>query len=102
EAPERLDFETAASYRDRIQAMSLVTAQQSINPQTFEEGDVFGAAQEGAQTCIQVLFFRAGQNWGNRPYCPRADKSLSESEILASFLAQFYDDKPVPGLVLLS
>jgi len=102
DASERLDFEQAARYRDRIQAMSFVTAQQGINPQTFEEGDVFGAAQEGGQTCIQVFFFRAGQNWGNRPYFPRADKSLSEVEILGSFLAQFYDDKPVPGLILLS
>ena len=102
EASERLDFETAARYRDRIQAMSFVTAQQGINPQTFEEGDVFGAAQEGGQTCIQVFFFRAGQNWGNRPYFPRADKSLNEAEILGSFLAQFYDDKPVPALILLS
>jgi excinuclease ABC subunit C len=102
EASERLDFEQAARYRDRIQAMSFVTSQQGINPQTFEEGDVFGTAQEGGQTCIQVFFFRAGQNWGNRPYFPRADKSLSEAEILGSFLAQFYDDKPVPSLILLS
>jgi excinuclease ABC subunit C len=101
-ASERLDFEQAARYRDRIQAMSFVTAQQGINPQTFEEGDVFGVAQEGGQTCIQVFFFRAAQNWGNRPYFPRADKSLGESEILGSFLAQFYDDKPVPALMLLS
>src|SRR6185436_14883911 len=102
EASERLDFEQAARYRDRIQALSFVTAQQGINPQTFAEGDVFGLAQEGGQTCVQVFFFRAGQNWGNRPYFPRADKSLGEAEILASFVAQFYDDKPVPQLILLS
>jgi excinuclease ABC subunit C len=102
EASERLDFEQAARYRDRIQAMSFVTAQQGINPQSFAEGDVFGVAQQGGQTCIQVFFFRAGQNWGNRPYFPRADRSLSEAEVLASFLAQFYDDKPVPNLILLS
>jgi excinuclease ABC subunit C len=101
-ASEQLDFEQAARYRDRIQAMSFVTAQQGINPQTFEEGDVFGVAQEGGQTCIQVFFFRAAQNWGNRPYFPRADKSLGQSEVLGSFLAQFYDDKPVPALMLLS
>ena len=99
EASERLDFEQAARYRDRIQAMSFVTAQQGINPQSFAEGDVFGVAQQGGQTCIQVFFFRAGQNWGNRPYFPRADRSLSEAEVLASFLAQFYDDKPVPNLI---
>jgi excinuclease ABC subunit C len=102
EASERLDFESAARYRDRIQAMSFVTSEQGINPQGVEEADVFGLAQEGGQTCIQVFFFRANQNWGNRPYFPRADKSLPAAEVLGSFLAQFYDDKPIPPLVLLS
>jgi excinuclease ABC subunit C len=102
EASERLDFEQAARFRDRIQAMSFVTQSQGINPQTVEEADVFGLAQEGGQTCIQVFFFRSGQNWGTRAYFPRADKSLEPAEILASFLAQFYDDKPIPALVLLS
>jgi excinuclease ABC subunit C len=102
EASAKLDFESAARYRDRIQAMSFVTSEQGINPQGLDEADVFGLAQEGGQTCIQVFFFRAGQNWGNRPYFPRADKSLPVAEILGSFLAQFYDDKPIPPLILLS
>ena len=102
EASEKLDFESAARYRDRIQAMSFVTSEQGINPQGVDEADVFGLAQEGGQTCIQVFFFRAGQNWGNRPYFPRADKSLPVAEVLGSFLAQFYDDKPIPPLILLS
>jgi len=102
EASERLDFEQAARFRDRIAAMSHVTAQQGINPQTFEEADVFGLAQEGGQTCVQVFFFRAGQNWGNRAYFPRADKALPDQEVLAAFITQFYDDKPVPRLVLAS
>jgi excinuclease ABC subunit C len=102
EASDKLDFESAARYRDRIQAMSFVTSEQGINPQGVEEADVFGLAQEGGQTCIQVFFFRAGQNWGNRPYFPRADKSLPVAEVLGSFLAQFYDDKPIPPLILLS
>jgi excinuclease ABC subunit C len=101
-ASEKLDFESAARYRDRIQAMSFVTSEQGINPQGVEEADVLGLAQEGGQTCIQVFFFRANQNWGNRPYFPRADKSLAVAEVLGSFLAQFYDDKPIPPLVLLS
>ncbi|MGE3876094.1 MAG: excinuclease ABC subunit UvrC [Parvibaculaceae bacterium] len=102
EASEKLDFESAARYRDRIQAMSFVTSEQGINPQGVDEADVFGLAQEGGQICIQVFFFRAGQNWGNRPYFPRADKSLPVAEVLGSFLAQFYDDKPIPPLILLS
>ncbi|MFW6076323.1 MAG: excinuclease ABC subunit UvrC [Hyphomicrobiales bacterium] len=102
EAAEQLDFEQAARYRDRIAAMSHVTAQQGINPQSFTEADVFGVSQEGGITCVQVFFFRAGQNWGNRAYFPRADKSVTEGEVLAAFLAQFYEDKPAPRLVLLS
>ena len=102
EAAEALDFERAASYRDRIQAMSFVTQTQGINPQGVEEADVFGLAQEGGQTCIQVFFFRSFQNWGNRAYYPKADRSHEAPEIMASFLAQFYDDKPIPDLVLLS
>ncbi len=102
EAAEALDFERAASYRDRIQAMSFVTQTQGINPQGVEEADVFGLSQEGGQTCIQVFFFRSFQNWGNRAYYPKADRSHEAPEIMAAFLAQFYDDKPIPDLVLLS
>lgn len=102
EAAENLDFERAATYRDRIQAMSFVTQTQGINPQGVEEADVFGLAQEGGQTCIQVFFFRSFQNWGNRAYYPKADRSHEAPEIMAAFLAQFYDDKPIPDLVLLS
>jgi excinuclease ABC subunit C len=102
EASERLDFETAARYRDRIAAMSFVTSEQGINPETVDEADLFALVQQGGHTCVQVFFFRSGQNWGNRAYFPRADRSLTEPEILASFLAQFYDDKPIPRLILLS
>jgi excinuclease ABC subunit C len=101
-ASERLDFETAGVFRDRIAALSYVQAHQGINPKTVEEADLFAAHQEGGQTCIQVFFFRTGQNWGNRAYFPRADKSLEAKEVLGAFLAQFYDDKPVPRLILLS
>ena len=63
---------------------------------------MFAAYQDGGQTCIQVFFFRSGQNWGNRAYFPRADRSLAVEEVLESFIAQFYDDKPVPRCILLS
>ncbi|TYC55876.1 excinuclease ABC subunit UvrC [Rhodobacterales bacterium] len=97
-----LEFERAAIYRDRLTALSHVQAHQGINPQSVEEADVFAIHQEGGQTCVQVFFFRTGQNWGNRAYFPKADKSLEEAEILESFLAQFYDDKPAPRQILLS
>src|SRR6478609_4490217 len=102
DASDKLEFEVAAKYRNRLWALAHVTADQSINPDGIEEADVFAAHQDGGQTCIQVFFFRTGQNWGNRAYFPRADRSLPVEEVLDSFIAQFYDDKPVPRLILLS
>ena len=102
EAAEKLDYESAAIYRNRLWALAHVTADQAINPEGIEEADVFAAYQDAGQTCIQVFFFRTGQNWGNRAYYPRADRSLSAEEVLDSFIAQFYDDKPVPRLILIS
>ena len=101
-ASQALDFERAAVYRDRLAALSAVQGHQGINPRGVEEADVFAIHQEGGLSCVQVFFFRTGQNWGNRAYFPRADRSLSAGEVLGSFLAQFYDDKPCPRLVLVS
>jgi excinuclease ABC subunit C len=102
DAADKLEFERAAGYRNRLQALAHVTADQTINSDGVEEADIFAAYSEAGQTCIQVFFFRSGQNWGNRAYFPKADRSLDAEEILESFIAQFYDDKPVPRLVLLS
>ncbi|MER8379821.1 MULTISPECIES: excinuclease ABC subunit UvrC [unclassified Mesorhizobium] len=102
QASENLDFERAAIYRDRLAALSHVQSHQGINPQTVDEADVFAIHQEGGQVCIQVFFFRTGQNWGNRAYFPKADPALEAGEVLGSFLAQFYDDKPTPRTILLS
>src|ERR1700686_3065977 len=101
-ASAELAFETAALYRDRLAALSAIQSQQGINPPTVEEADVFAIHQEGGYSCVEVFFFRTGQNWGNRAYFPRAEKSFTPEEVLASFLAQFYDDKPPPKLILLS
>ena len=97
-----LEFETAALYRDRLAALSAIQSQQGINPRTVEEADVFAIHQEGGYSCVEVFFFRTGQNWGNRAYFPRAEKSFTPEEVLGAFLAQFYDDKPPPKLLLLS
>ncbi len=102
EASSGLEFERAAKFRDRLAALAHVTSDQSINPEGIEEADVFAAAQDGGQSCVEVFFFRTGQNWGNRAYFPKADRSLPVEEVLDSFIAQFYDDKPVPRLILLS
>jgi len=101
-AAEALDFERAAALRDRLAALSAVQARQGINPRGVEEADVFAIHQDGGFNCIEVFFFRTGQNWGNRAYFPRADRTLAPEEVLGAFLAQFYDDKPCPRLILLS
>jgi excinuclease ABC subunit C len=102
EASEDLDFERAAVYRDRLAALSHVQSHQGINPAGVEEADIFAIHHEGGLTCIQVFFFRTGQNWGNRAYFPKADPQMPAAEVLNAFLAQFYDDKPVPKQILLS
>jgi excinuclease ABC subunit C len=101
-ASAALDFERAAIYRDRLAALSAIQAHQGINPRSVEEADVFAVHQEGGFSCVEVFFFRTGQNWGNRAYFPRADRSLSPEHVLGAFLAQFYDDKPCPRLILIS
>jgi excinuclease ABC subunit C len=97
-----LDYEHAAVYRDRLSALSAIQSHQGINPRSTEEADVFAAHQAGGYTCVEVFFFRTGQNWGNRAYFPKADRALGVGEILSAFLAQFYDDKPPPRLILVS
>ncbi|MCP3472883.1 excinuclease ABC subunit UvrC [Bradyrhizobium sp. CCGUVB1N3] len=101
-ASGELEFERAALYRDRLAALSAIQSQQGINPRTVEEADVFAIHQEGGFSCVEVFFFRTGQNWGNRAYFPRAEKTFTPEEVLGSFLAQFYDDKPPPKIILLS
>lgn len=102
EASLKQDYERAASFRDRLTALSHVQSHQGINPRTVKDADVFAAHQDAGQTAIQVFFFRTGNNWGNRAYFPRADKSLPVEDVLEAFIAQFYDDKPPPKLILLS
>jgi excinuclease ABC subunit C len=101
-ASAALDFERAAIYRDRLAALSAVQSHQGINPRGIEEADVFAVHQQGGFSCVEVFFFRTGQNWGNRAYFPKADRSLGPGEVLSAFLAQFYDDKPPPRLILIS
>jgi excinuclease ABC subunit C len=101
-ASATLDFERAAIYRDRLAALSAVQSHQDINPRGVEEADVFAVHQAGGFSCVEVFFFRTGQNWGNRAYFPKADRSLSAGEVLGAFLAQFYDDKPCPRCIFIS
>ncbi|MBA4013304.1 MAG: excinuclease ABC subunit C [Phenylobacterium sp.] len=99
-ASDDMEFERAARIRDRIRALASVAQEQQINPETLEEADVFALHAEGGQACVQVFFFRAGQNWGNRAYFPRVDRTDEDVDVMSAFLGQFYDDKPIPRLIL--
>jgi len=101
-AAEDLEFERAGRLRDRIAALAAIQAQQGVNPRNTPEADIFGLHQEAGAFCVEAVFIRAGQNWGNRAYYPRADKALSPGEVLGPFVAQFYADRPAPRCVLLS
>ncbi|MDP4005950.1 excinuclease ABC subunit UvrC [Methylobacterium sp. NEAU K] len=102
EASEAMEFERAARYRDRIAALSAIQGVQGVNTQGVEEADVFALDEQAGQFCIEVFFFRNFQNWGNRAYFPKADRSMTPDEVLGSFIGQFYDDKPAPRTVLTS
>ena len=101
-ASDALDFEAAARLRDRIKAIAAVTTDQAINPAGVEEADVIAVAQSGGKSCVQVFFFRAGQNWGNQSFFPRHDIDATACDVITAFIAQFYDDRPAPALILLS
>src|SRR5271165_3143105 len=102
QASAALEFEKAARLRDRISALSAIQGEQSVNPRSIPEADVFAIAEEAGQYCVEAFFFRTYQNWGNRAYFPRADRALGPEEVLDAFLAQFYLERPAPRLVLLS
>lgn len=102
EAAEALEFEQAGRFRDRLATLSAIQSSQDINPRMVEEADVFAINEQAGQFCIQIFFFRTYQNWGNRSYFPKADKSLTCAEVLDSFVAQFYMDKPAAKLILVS
>ncbi|WP_245158209.1 MULTISPECIES: excinuclease ABC subunit UvrC [unclassified Brevundimonas] len=99
-ASDAMDFEQAARVRDRIRALSAIAMENSVAADGVAEADVFALHAEGGQACVQVFFYRGGQNWGGRAYFPRVDKADTDPEILAAFLGQFYEDKPVPRQIL--
>jgi len=101
-AADALDFEKAARLRDRIRALAVVRASQDVNPDGLEEADVFGIAEEGGATAIQVFFIRAGQNWGASIHFPRHEKDQTIEEVMSAFLVQFYNKRPAPKLILVN
>ncbi|MDC0631741.1 excinuclease ABC subunit UvrC [Candidatus Pelagibacter sp.] len=101
-ASENLDFEKASIFRDRIKSLNIIQSSQRVNEANLIEADVIAAYKESGKTCIQVFFYRAKQNWGNQSYFPRHDPEQNISEIMSSFLMQFYENKNVPKLIIIN
>jgi len=95
-ASEAMDYERAAEFRDKILSLSSVQSHQDINVEGLKDADVVAFYQREGKTCIQIFFFRGGQNFGNRAYFPRHDSDVTPATIMANFLAQFYEGKPIP------
>ena len=101
-ASDALEFETAAAYRDRIRALAHIQARQGINLHGLQDVDVAAVHQSGGQSCVQIFFFRSGQNYGNRAYYPRHQKEVAAADVLRAFSAQFYSNRAAPPLVLVN
>ncbi len=101
-AATALDFERAARLRDRIRALTYIQGSQDINAEGLAEADIFAIHSEGGQSCVQVFFFRAGQNWGNHAFFPKHDREEEAPVILSAFMAQFYDGRDPPAMILAS
>lgn len=102
QAADQRDYETAAELRDRIRALAHITQKQDINIADIENADVIAVHAEGGLVCIQIFFFRAGQNFGNRSYFPAHTRDVEISEVLDAFIGQFYAQREAPRLILLS
>lgn len=102
EASQNQSYELAALFRDRLKALAAVQSRQDGNHGHVDEADIIAGVQQGGQSCIQVFFFRAGQNWGNKAYFPRHHKDQTMDDVLPAFISQFYDNKPPPRLILIN
>lgn len=102
QASDNLEFERAAALRDRLQALTQVQARQAINARGLGDADVIAIAKSAGRTCVQVFFFRGGQNWGNRSHFPRHAKGEPSNKILGAFIGQFYANKPPPRKILVN
>lgn len=102
DASDAEEYEKAAGYRDRIRALTRIQAHQDINLKGVGDADVIGAHQAGGQTCIQVFFFRAGANFGNRAYFPSHAREKDATAVLEAFLGQFYAKALPPKTILVS
>ena len=101
-ASDQLDFEKATILRERIKSLNIIQSSQRINEANLVEADVIAGYKESGKTCIQVFFYRSKQNWGNQSFFPKHDPDENLSNIMNSFVSQFYENKNVPSSIILS
>lgn len=86
-----LDFEEAASYRDKISSLKDVMEKQKIsNVQNDSDQDVIAMANFDQEACVQVFFIRNGKVSGRENFMLEGVKDSNRSTILGSFIKQFY------------
>ncbi len=101
-ASNELDFEKAAIIRDKIKSLNIIQSSLTISEANLIEADVIAGYKESGKTCIQVFFYRSKQNWGNQAFFPKHDPDEKLSDILNSFISQFYENKSVPQSIIIS
>ena len=101
-ASNDLDFEKAAILRDKIKSLNIIKSSLTITDANLIEADVIAGYKESGKTCIQVFFYRSKQNWGNQAFFPKHDPEEKLSNILNSFISQFYENKTVPKLIIVN
>ena len=99
---EILNYEKAASYRDKIEALTQIQSQQNINLHDIKNTDVISISRKGNKSCVQVFIYRSGQNWGNRSYFPKHGEEVETYEILERFIVDFYTKYSPPKNVLIN
>ena len=102
EESKSLNYEKAASYRDKIVALTQIQSQQNINLYDVKNTDVISISRKGNKSCVQVFIYRSGQNWGNRSYFPKHSDEVETYEILERFIVDFYTRYSPPKNVLLN
>ena len=101
-ASDELDFEKAAIIRDKIKSLNIIQSSLTVSDANLNEADVIAGYKESGKTCVQVFFYRSKQNWGNQSYFPKHDPDEKLSNILNSFISQFYENKAVPHSIILN
>jgi excinuclease ABC subunit C len=101
-ASSTMQYELAAQYRDRIQALNHIQSKRGSITDKLDDVDVIALYREHGLSCIQVFFYRGGQCFGNQPFFPSASEDMPDEEIMASFIIQYYRRHTPPTKILVS